>query len=711
MRCPADDPVPDRPRYCDLLIEDRLIALPDGTAIGARIWRPDPSRYDLPPLPAVLEFLPYRKRGGGIEARDELTLGAYARAGIVALRADLRGSGESDGISTGEYTPQELQDACALIAWIAAQPWCSGAVGMQGISWGGFNALQTAALAPPALKAVIALAATVDRFADDIHSKGGAQLGANFGWSVTMLAYQSRPPDPALRPDDWRALWLQRLAEAPWFLADWLAHQRRDSFWQQGSLCADFAALRIPALVVAGWADGYRNTPLKALEGAPGQVRALIGPWVHRYPHIATPGPRMDFLAEAIAWWRRWLCGDAGAQGGEAAADIGAIPALRAYLTEAVRPGPDRQEDPGRWVALDHWAEGPAQRWQVQAGLLVPVPAEAQPQANAAADWQAWPGTLATGLAAGEYFATAARDEGGAAGDQAGDDAHCLVLDSAALQAPLDVLGWPRLRLVLRWPDSARAPAPQLVVRLCDLHPDGLSHRVSWGVLNLAHRDGSAMPQPLPDGALDPELGPELGLELRLDACGHRFRPGHRLRLAFSGAAFPLVLPAPGAAAGAVDLARLALDLPGLGAHRPIVMAPPPDTGADAALLADYPCDPPARAWQRIWRSPDAEGRLGLEICADSGGETPPQHGLTSRECREERWTIRPDDPLSLTGDSTWRCDMARAATGWAISTVTRAQLRASASHWQARAQLSAYEAGKLIFTRDWDLNWPRDLT
>src|SRR3546814_12438737 len=87
-----------------------------------------------------------------------------------------------------------------------------------GISWGGFNSLQVAALKPPALKAVISLASTVDRFADDIHFKGGAQLSANLSWAATVLAYQSRPPDPALVGERWRELWIERLEGEPFLL-------------------------------------------------------------------------------------------------------------------------------------------------------------------------------------------------------------------------------------------------------------------------------------------------------------------------------------------------------------------------------------------------------------------------------------------------------------------------------------------------------------
>ena len=127
------------------------------------------------PVPAILEYLPYRKRTGTYE-RDALTHPYLAGHGYAAVRVDIRGSGESDGLLSDEYAQQEQDDALEVIAWLAAQPWCSGAVGMMGISWGGFNALQVAARRPPALKAIITVCSTDDRYRDDVHYMGGAPL-------------------------------------------------------------------------------------------------------------------------------------------------------------------------------------------------------------------------------------------------------------------------------------------------------------------------------------------------------------------------------------------------------------------------------------------------------------------------------------------------------------------------------------------------------
>ena len=161
------------------------IVLPDGCRLAATLWLPQDA--EAAPVPCILEYLPYRRRDG-TALRDALLHPPLAAAGYACLRVDLRGSGDSDGVLADEYLAQEQHDACAVIAWAAAQPWCSGAVGMMGISWGGFNALQVAARRPPALRAIVTLCSTDDRYADDTHYMGGALLTGDLTWASLMRA-------------------------------------------------------------------------------------------------------------------------------------------------------------------------------------------------------------------------------------------------------------------------------------------------------------------------------------------------------------------------------------------------------------------------------------------------------------------------------------------------------------------------------------------
>ena len=237
-------------------IENAWIPLSDGCRLAARLWLPEDAEAQ--PVPAILEYLPYRKRDG-TAGRDALTHPYLAGHGYACVRVDMRGNGDSDGLMLDEYLPQEQDDALEVIAWLAAQPWCTGAVGMMGISWGGFNALQVAMRRPPALKAIVTLCSTVDRYADDIHYKGGCLLGENLGWAATMLAYSSRPPDPLLVGQRWRPMWLNRLAHEPVLIDTWLRHPTRDAYWRHGSVCESWGSVQAATLAVGGWNDAYRN--------------------------------------------------------------------------------------------------------------------------------------------------------------------------------------------------------------------------------------------------------------------------------------------------------------------------------------------------------------------------------------------------------------------------------------------------------------------
>lgn len=647
------------------LIENQWITLEDGTRLAARFWMPEGAEAD--PVPAVFEFLPYRKRDGTC-MRDESTYPHFAADGIAGVRVDIRGSGESDGIIDGEYTPLELANACELIAWIAAQPWSNGNVGMMGISWGGFNSLQVAAMNPPALKAVISIASTTDRYNDDIHYKNGCQLYAQLSWAATMQGYQSRSPDPELAGERWKEMWLERLENEPFFMEEWLSHQRRDAFWEHGSIAEDFSAFKIPALVIAGWADGYRNTPLKAIEGIGAHAKALIGPWVHKYPHFAWPKPRADFIGEAIAFWNRHLRGE------ENNAD--ATPQVRAYILDAIRPAPRRDFDPGRWVAKATWPEPQVQSFGISAGnrLTVGAPAASDPSDVFLRS------PLDLGTASGEWFTL--KPDAELAADQRFDDGGSLCFDSDPLAEDIDYLGRP----VVRFEVSCDADWANLCARICDVHPDGTSYRVSFGVLNLAHRDGNADPAPMPHGE-------KVRVTLVLDACGYRFRAGHRIRLALSTSYWPMILPPPTDPGVTIDKAGLVLDMPLLGEHQEIAVPEP----SDPDPLPTYITHAEGDTLREVTR--DITNHLTTyHILDDTGLTEHPDTGLATRQVREEFWSIAPDDPLSMTGTAIWTCDMAR--PGIEVRTVATTSMSCTETDWLIAIEVEAYDGDELIFER-----------
>ena len=659
------------------------ITLADGTRLAARVWMPERQAEGQGSFPAVLEFLPYRRRDGTAE-RDESTYPAFAEAGIAGVRVDSRGSGDSDGLFDDEYSPQELADACEVIAWIAAQGWSNGSVGMMGISWGGFNALQVAAMRPPALKAVISLSSTADRYNDDIHYKGGCQLSANVYWAGTMLSYASRPPDPEVLGNSWREVWLERLQGEPFLLEVWLRHQRRDSYWQHGSICEDWSAIEVPVFIIAGWADGYRNAPATVAANSTALVKAMTGPWVHKYPHFALPRPRADFIAMAIAWWKRWLMGKSPGNEGSAVEDW---PAYRAYISEAPRPGGWRADEPGRWVGLAEWPSGAVSERRLTLGADGRLGGAAPGDCVIASPQHC-------GTASGEYFTL--EPDGDLPGDQNADDALSVCWEGTPVDEPRDILGRPVLRLHV----ALDQPQGNLIARLVDVHPDGAANLIARGVLNLCHRGGNATPEAVVPGDFH-------HITLALDETGYRLAPGHRLRLALSTACWPLVLPGPRAVTATIRAgAGAELTLPLL-ADAP--EAPPPlpaDPDPDSGPLPEYPAHAQGHSRRHVEHDLQT-GRVRYVLSIDGGWSENPVHGMQSRETRDEVWEIDPADPEGATGHLVFNAERKRA--GW--HTATRAEIRftCAAETYRVEAELTAREGEAELFRKTWSFEIPRD--
>jgi len=466
-------------------IEHTLIPMPDGANLAARIWLPRDAEQD--PVPAIFEFIPYRK-GDGTIRRDSVTHPYLAGHGYACVRVDLRGSGESDGVLTDEYLQQELDDGAEVIRWLGKQPWCTGRVGMMGISWGGFNGLQIAAMRPPGLEAVITLCSTDDRYADDVHYMGGCLLGDNLSWASIMFAHNSCPPDPALVGDRWRDMWFERLRGSGLWLETWLRHQHRDDYWKHGSVCEDFSAIRCPVLAVSGWADGYSNSVLRLLTHLQVPRKGLIGPWSHVYPHFGKPGPAIGFLQESLRWWDRWLKDEE--------TGVEHDPMLRVWMQDSVPPTTNYGHRPGRWVAEDSW---PSTRMEPRRfGLAAPGRILPEPGGEDEGEPMTIQSPLSVGLFAGKWCSYPAPPD--LPHDQREEDGGALVFDSAPLPEDMEILGQPSVELDL----SCSKPVGMVAVRLSDVAPDDRATRITYGLLNLTHRNSHEEPEhppQLPRGA------------------------------------------------------------------------------------------------------------------------------------------------------------------------------------------------------------------
>jgi uncharacterized protein len=487
-----------------MVVRQQMIPMPDGIELAATLYLPPDGGAS--PVPALFEFLPYRKDDAML-ARDFDLYSYMTRHGYAGARVDIRGTGRSGGeLPAGEYTEAEQLDAEAAIAWLADQPWCTGAVGMWGISWGGFNAIQVAVRNPPALKAIIAVDASDDMFHDDVHYIDGLLHLDEYALMIDHLNALPPAPDYPLDEDVLAA----RFDSEPWLLT-WLGQQQDGPYWRRASLRPDYSRLTLPAFLIGGWYDGYRDSIPRMLASCPAPVKALIGPWNHTFPHNAVPGPAIEWRAEAVRWWDHWLKGiDTG---------VLAEPPVTVFVQHWHAPDPDLVELPGRWRSESAL---PPERTQYQTlycrsdGKLTgqPGPGEATVKLRY---------VPSAGVEAGHWW-------GELTVDQRGADAFGLTFDTEPLEARLEILGFPQVEIH----GSSGAKPLHWFARLCDVAPDGSVTLVTGG-------GRASDPDPLRD-APPASLG---GVVLDLHVTSWVFPRGHKVRLCLSNATWPMIWPTP----------------------------------------------------------------------------------------------------------------------------------------------------------------------
>jgi hypothetical protein len=657
-------------------IENTWIPLADGTRLAARIWMPEGADAD--PAPAVLEYLPYRKDDGTASA-DALRHPYFAGHGYAAVRVDIRGTGDSDGILCDEYLAQEQDDALEVIAWLAAQPWCSGAVGMIGYSWGGFNGLQVAARRPPALKAVISGCSTDDRYLDDCHYMGGCLLGSDMlKWASWMRGYNALPPDPRFVGDRWREMWLERLDKTPHYVEAWLSHPRRDAYWKQGSIAEDYGAVEAAVFLFGGWADAYTNAIPRMLEHLTCPRAGLIGPWAHGMPYNTAPGPAVGFLQECVAWWDRHLKGMPN--------EVDEWPLLRAWMQE---PAPARTfyaVRPGRWIAEDRWPPMSI----VPRDLVLSAGGALVPAARARDGVLRIVGDERCGEMQGVWCANGLADE--LPDEQSVDDRRSLLFDTPPLETRLELLGFPELTLEL----SADRWTAQIAARLCDVGPDGTSTLLSWGMLNLTHRESHEFPEPL-------ELGRAYTVSFRLNALGQAVDAGHRLRLALSPTYWPSMWPPQHPAAltvyaGLASRLRLPVRMP-----QPVEIPVAPFGEPEAAMPLETFSPPVHERSRHVEHTGDRTVITDHELHEVHLVST----GTYEREANVDRWMIRETDPLS----ARVRCEreFSLARPGFDVRIVSASEMWAEERVFVITDSLEAFEEGDRVFSKHETLQVPRE--
>jgi putative CocE/NonD family hydrolase len=678
------------------VLENVWIPMADGILLAARIFLPVAAMTE--PAGAVLEYLPYRKRDI-YRYRDDVSGPVLAKAGIALVRVDIRGTGDSGGIMLDEYMPDEQNDALRVIDWIAHQPWCNGNVGMRGISYGAFTGLQAAAKAPPALKAIVSTCGTELRYADDIHYRGGCLIADQFVWGMQWQVIMRSPPDPAIvGADRWRALWNQRLEAAVALSILWNEHPTFDAKWQSGSI-QDYDTLRCAIYHVGGMLDSYLPSVTRLMERAPHiPQKALIGPWAHKWPgypqpadHVGsptvaangTPGPGVDWLPLEARWWREWLLGES--------TGIMEEPQVWAFRQDRPAAATYPHDTLGTWVSERAWpsAEITPRVYHLNAdGLAAGAGAEtllahrtnltigfANPSLSPSADPHSW------------------------WREQSSDDAHCLVFDSPPLEDSMDIMGEPSFNIRVR----SDKPVAKLCARLTAVTPDGESHFLCYGLLNLTHRDSDTTPTALVPGR-------DYDVRIRGHFACHRFSRGSRIRVALSETWWPVVWPSPEKVTLHITSGASTLELP----VRPTAAGETPPFALFADRYAVSGAQP--APYRRPLEGVEISGEIGKRTYTllGGGGSLAPGskkvRGVDTviRETYHLRRSIREDDPN--TAEMETEAINAFERGDWQATVRSRCLCRSTPTHFLCSETFEAAEGDRIVFTRTWYKEIAREL-
>ncbi|MBI4882545.1 MAG: CocE/NonD family hydrolase [Actinobacteria bacterium] len=477
------------------------------------------------PFATLVEALPYRQHD--ITASYADSYRRFVGEGEFAVvRVDLRGTGASGGVAEDEYPDIERRDLRVVIEWIAAQPWSSGKVGLFGTSYSGFNSLHMAMEGVPQLGAVVATYATDDRYSDDVHYCGGVLRAIDLiDYPLYMIAMNGLPPTPAVwaqsgAAHDWLDEWRRRIADnEPWLL-EWLRHPLPDATWRRGSVRLGptnegYRRMKCPVLLIAGWADGYRNNTFRTIHEMP-NWRLIAGPWSHKDPSTARPGPNIDSDLEIMRFFDQHLRG-----GPRATARRGQI-----FVRRPTPPAPDLAVHDGHWIEVDTW---PA--------IEVKEDPRRTRADNDEVDETDVPGDV--GIMAWNSCAGAL--PWGQPLDQRPDNARSITYDWLHKDEMI-LLGNCEVTMQVR----SSAAVGHISVKLCDVAPDGTSTLITRGMLDLTQR-GVWPSDPYGEVGAAPAAvtpGEWMDLKLQFEATTWTLLPGHRIRLAIAGTDWPNCWPA-----------------------------------------------------------------------------------------------------------------------------------------------------------------------
>lgn len=507
-----------------MALDDDLRIPVGDAAVAATRYRPTEAEG---PLPAVLMYTPYHKD-------DMITFGGYdpllryvAAHGYAVVAADMVGTGASSGEMDELFCQQEADDAVAIVEWLADREWSTGRVGMLGKSYGGITALWAAAERPDPLDAIVPILTPYTGFRNGYFDDGLFEfIGIGGDWLPRMQVFDAKPPGRRDADGRWATVWRERLQAIadrdPW-LIQFRRHPTKDQFWADKDIAID--RIRTPTLAVGGWRDGYSVETVEFFEAIDAPKRLVFGPWRHVMPHRGREAA-IDFRRQTVEWFDRFLK--------DADNDATDYPTIT-YWTERDGGG---EPGAGEWRGRETWPTSGAGSDSI-ALAVASAGGESAGAAGRLVPADEFDGDAVTAEYDVDQTVGMASLEGllsptdGAPLDTHADDVRSLCFETEPLSSPVELTGTGEVTLRL----AASEPDPLVAVRVVDVSPGGVSRLVTRGFCRPGLEESSATDDPF-------EAGTEQPVSIALEPRSHVFEAGHRLRLAVSGAYFPLVMPA-----------------------------------------------------------------------------------------------------------------------------------------------------------------------
>lgn len=510
------------------------IPMRDGVLLRGDLWLPATDER----VAVILVRTPYDKDRSN---SDFLRPQHCVEAGFAAVIQDARGRFASQGDWNFSFSSQG-PDTYDTVEWLAAQPWCSGAVGMSGGSYLGITQLLGAQLKPPHLKAIAPALAPYSP-AEKIETGGAVRLEQVINWLAFMSldwlqqrmtkGEQVEPTDVELimrAVSDARFLMEFRpLRDIPLFKIPGFPLTFDQFLKEVSTLPIDAASLSLPTLHAGGWFDLFARSTLamfreqRAARGATSDaVHLLMGPWTHA-PQMPQHQGHVNFGYAAsadyggvpqahLAFFRKYLRGESIT-----------LPRVRYFMMNA-----------NEWRETENWppTDTATREWHLSSGGHANSPAGdgmlIAVAASPAMDEFIYDPADPTPTCGGRFMAWTAGLSGPVDQAPTRQRADILCYTSEPLARAVELAGPVRVLLTV----SSSAADTDFIAKLIDVDPLGTALSVCEGVVRMRWRKGFDSPRPLEPNARD-------RITVHLGEVAWRALPGHRLRLQVQSANYP----------------------------------------------------------------------------------------------------------------------------------------------------------------------------